>query len=45
FTVEEDPNFGPFLVSVNGLAGSAQDHTYWELLVKTPTGEIIRPNV
>ncbi|XP_072314791.1 cobalamin binding intrinsic factor-like [Eucyclogobius newberryi] len=45
FTIQEDPNFGPFLESVNGLAGSELDHTYWELLVKTPSGETIRPDV
>ncbi|XP_066565116.1 transcobalamin-1 [Amia ocellicauda] len=32
FKTKEDPNYGPFLVSVNGVAGSNTDHTYWELL-------------
>uniref|UniRef100_A0A8D3E8G1 Uncharacterized protein n=1 Tax=Scophthalmus maximus TaxID=52904 RepID=A0A8D3E8G1_SCOMX len=45
FTYTEDPNYGPYLKSVNGLAGSDKDRTYWELLVKTPDGKIIRPNV
>lgn len=45
FTYTEDPNYGLFLQSVNGLAGSFETHTYWELLVKTPKGKIIRPNV
>ncbi|KAJ7990451.1 hypothetical protein DPEC_G00300450 [Dallia pectoralis] len=44
FTYTEDPNYGPFLVSVNGLAGDNTEHTYWELLVKTSEGAI-RPNV
>ncbi|CAL1570888.1 unnamed protein product [Knipowitschia caucasica] len=42
FSIQEDEHFGPFLESVNGLSGSDRDHTYWELLVKTPTGETIR---
>lgn len=41
----EDPNYGPYLESVNGVAGNDKDHTYWELLVKTPEGKIIMPNV
>ncbi|XP_033833439.1 transcobalamin beta a isoform X2 [Periophthalmus magnuspinnatus] len=45
FTFEENLNFGPFLVSVNGLAGDPEDHTYWELLVKTPTGDTLRLDV
>lgn len=45
FTYSEDPNYGPYLESVNGLAGSNKDHTYWELLVRTPDGGLIRPNV
>ncbi|MEQ2289649.1 hypothetical protein AMECASPLE_035351, partial [Ameca splendens] len=45
FTYSDDPRYGPFLESVNGLAGNPEDHTYWELLVKVPDGSIIRPNV
>ncbi|XP_010870427.2 transcobalamin beta a [Esox lucius] len=45
FTYREDPNYGPFLVSVNGVAGDDAEHTYWELLVKNSNGVIIRPDV
>uniref|UniRef100_A0A671V0L7 Transcobalamin-like C-terminal domain-containing protein n=1 Tax=Sparus aurata TaxID=8175 RepID=A0A671V0L7_SPAAU len=45
FTYKEDPNYGPFLQSVNGLAGSNEERTYWELLVNTTNNEIIRPDV
>uniref|UniRef100_A0A3Q1B0A9 Transcobalamin-like C-terminal domain-containing protein n=1 Tax=Amphiprion ocellaris TaxID=80972 RepID=A0A3Q1B0A9_AMPOC len=45
FTYTEDPNYGPYLESVNGVAGNDKDHTYWELLVKKSDGQIIRPNV
>ncbi|KAJ7990452.1 hypothetical protein DPEC_G00300460 [Dallia pectoralis] len=34
FSYTEDPNYGPFLVRVNGLAGNNTEHTYWQLLVK-----------
>ncbi|XP_029302718.1 transcobalamin-1-like [Cottoperca gobio] len=44
FTYTEDPNYGPFLQSVNGLAGSTNERTYWELLVKNENNTI-RPNV
>ncbi|XP_033968881.1 transcobalamin-1-like isoform X2 [Trematomus bernacchii] len=44
FTYTEDPNYGPYLQSVNGLKGSTKDRTYWELLVKK-ANETIRLNV
>ncbi|XP_030261038.1 transcobalamin-1-like [Sparus aurata] len=45
FTYTEDPNYGPYLESVNGVAGNDKDRTYWELLVETPDGKTIRPDV
>lgn len=45
FTYTEDQNYGPYLESVNGLAGNDTEHTYWELLVNTPDGEVLRPDV
>ncbi|TWW77817.1 Ubiquitin carboxyl-terminal hydrolase 29 [Takifugu flavidus] len=45
FTYTEDPNYGPYLESVNGLAGSDKDRTYWELLVRTPDGQLNRSDV
>ncbi|KAL3057771.1 hypothetical protein OYC64_008095 [Pagothenia borchgrevinki] len=44
FTYTEDPNYGPYLQSVNGLKGSTKDRTYWELLVKK-ANETITLNV
>ncbi|KAL2094983.1 hypothetical protein ACEWY4_009702 [Coilia grayii] len=32
FTVTEDPDYGHYLESVNGVAGSETDHTYWQIL-------------
>ncbi|XP_074496768.1 cobalamin binding intrinsic factor-like [Sebastes fasciatus] len=45
FTYTEDPNYGPYLESVNGVAGNDKDHTFWLLQVKTPDGKIITPDV
>ena len=46
FTVRQDPDFGYFLESVNGVAGNEADHTYWQILsdadgtpTPTPVGE------
>ncbi|XP_033953902.1 variable charge X-linked protein 3B-like [Pseudochaenichthys georgianus] len=44
FTYTEDPTYGPYLQSVNGLKGNTKDRTYWELLVKK-ANETIRLNV
>ncbi|KAG7480147.1 hypothetical protein JOB18_044518 [Solea senegalensis] len=45
FTYRDDPDYGPYLESVNGLAGDDKQRTYWELLVETPDGKTIRPEV
>ncbi|RVE69988.1 hypothetical protein OJAV_G00083100 [Oryzias javanicus] len=45
FTYIMDINYGPFLESVNGVAGNNKDQTYWELLVIKPDGSTIKPNV
>ncbi|CAG06489.1 unnamed protein product [Tetraodon nigroviridis] len=45
FGYSEHPDYGPFLESVNGLAGSDRDRTYWELLVRTADGRLLRPDV
>ncbi|KAM6931854.1 uncharacterized protein PEZ65_007117 [Lycodopsis pacificus] len=44
FTYSDDANYGPFLVSVNGVSGCSADRTYWELLVER-ANETIRPDV
>ncbi|TNN34683.1 hypothetical protein EYF80_055159 [Liparis tanakae] len=45
FEYKEDVNYGPFLESVNELAGCPDDRTYWELLVKKPNSQVLRPDV
>ncbi|KAJ8368195.1 hypothetical protein SKAU_G00082230 [Synaphobranchus kaupii] len=45
FKNREDDNYGPFLVSVNGLAGTEKDRTYWELLVQSADGAMIWSDV
>lgn len=45
FKYIEDSNYGPFLTSVNGLAGCPTMRTYWELLVKKAGGRVFRPDV
>lgn len=44
FTYTEDPNYGPFLESVNGVFGNTQNRTYWELQVRS-NRKIIKPDV
>ncbi|KAJ8276639.1 hypothetical protein COCON_G00083910 [Conger conger] len=41
FTVREDPDFGLFLESVNGVGGTASDQTYWEVLLES-SGTTVR---
>ncbi len=40
-----DPNYGPFLESVNGVPGNDKEHTYWKLMVKTADGKNTTPDV
>uniref|UniRef100_A0A665U9I1 DUF4430 domain-containing protein n=1 Tax=Echeneis naucrates TaxID=173247 RepID=A0A665U9I1_ECHNA len=44
FTVMEDPNFGLFLESVNGVSGSEHEQTFWEILSER-SGEYNRLDV
>ncbi|CAB1419983.1 unnamed protein product [Pleuronectes platessa] len=44
FTVKEDPDFGLMLESVNGVAGSEREQTYWEILSGS-SGEYSRLDV
>uniref|UniRef100_A0A8C5ELR1 DUF4430 domain-containing protein n=1 Tax=Gouania willdenowi TaxID=441366 RepID=A0A8C5ELR1_GOUWI len=44
FTVKENPDFGVWLDSVNGVAGNDVDGTYWELLTES-SGEYTRLEV
>uniref|UniRef100_A0A8P4GME4 DUF4430 domain-containing protein n=1 Tax=Dicentrarchus labrax TaxID=13489 RepID=A0A8P4GME4_DICLA len=44
FTVKEDPDFGLLLESVNGVAGSEREQTYWEILLES-SGEYSRLDV
>uniref|UniRef100_A0A3Q1GLT0 Transcobalamin-like C-terminal domain-containing protein n=1 Tax=Acanthochromis polyacanthus TaxID=80966 RepID=A0A3Q1GLT0_9TELE len=45
FTYSLDQNYGPFLQSVNGLSGSTEERTYWQLKVKKPNNSTIIPDV
>lgn len=44
FTVKQDPDFGLFLESVNGVAGNEREQTYWEILSEN-SGEYNRLDV
>ncbi|XP_063058605.1 transcobalamin beta a [Engraulis encrasicolus] len=40
FSVTEDPDYGFYLESVNGVAGSHAEHTYWQILAEVHGGEL-----
>ncbi|CAN9510920.1 unnamed protein product [Ophioblennius macclurei] len=45
FTYSEHSDYGPYLESVNGVAGNSTDRTYWELLVKSESGQYVQTDV
>ncbi|KAK7883190.1 hypothetical protein WMY93_029364 [Mugilogobius chulae] len=45
FTYSEHPDYGPFVESVNGLAGDFSQRTYWQLKIRKPDGTIILADV
>ncbi len=45
FTYSEDQNYGPYLESVNGVAGNDKDQTYWQLLKEAQDGTVTELDV
>ncbi|XP_047450547.1 transcobalamin-1-like isoform X3 [Mugil cephalus] len=41
FTYTKYPDLGPYLESVNGVAGNPAEHTYWELLSQKEGGKVV----